>query len=141
MIFEEFYKKKCLPQLQQELGIKNPMQLPWLEKVVVSSAPNGVTQDSKMLDRVVEELAQITGQKPSITHAKKSIANFKLREGMPIGCRVVLRKKKMFEFLNRLINVALPRTRDFRGVSPKGFDGRGNYTLGITEQIIFPEIN
>ena len=125
----------------QELGIKNPMQLPRLEKVVVSSSPNGVTQDSKMLDRVVEELAQITGQKPSITLAKKSIANFKLREGMPIGCRVVLRKKKMFEFLNRLINVALPRTRDFRGVSPKGFDGRGNYTLGITEQIIFPEIN
>lgn len=140
MHFEENYKKKYLPQVMKELGIKNRMRAPRLEKVVVSSCLKEATQDSKVLEKAVEEIAIITGQKPVLTRARKSIANFKLRQGVAIGCRVVLRRKKMFEFLSRLINVALPRTRDFRGISPKGFDGRGNYTLGITEQIIFPEI-
>ena len=139
-MFEEFYKKKCIPVVMKELGIKNPMRAPHLTKVVVSSSLKEAVQDVKVLDRAVEEIGLITGQRPAITRAKKSIANFKLRQGVPIGCRVTLRGKRMYEFLNRLINVALPRTRDFRGVSPKGFDGRGNYTLGIVEQIVFAEI-
>ena len=139
-MFEQHYKK-CVPQLMKELKIENPMRVPRLMKVVVSSSLKEATQDVKVLDRASEEIAQITGQKPALSRAKKSIANFKLRKGMPIGCRVVLRGMKMYEFLNRLINVALPRMRDFRGVSPSGFDGRGNYTLGITEQIVFPEID
>lgn len=141
MKFEQFYKDTCLPQLKKELGIKNLMRVPRLEKVVVSTCLKEATQDKKVLDHAVEEMAVITGQRPAVTRARKSIANFKLREGMAIGCRVVLRKKMMFEFLNRLINVALPRMRDFHGISPKGFDGKGNYTLGITEQIVFPEID
>ncbi len=140
MTFAHFYKKECLPQVMKELGIKNPMRAPRLVKVVVSSSLKEATQDSKVLDRAVEEIQMITGQRPALTRAKKSIANFKLRKGVAIGCRVTLRNKGMMEFLNRLINVALPRTRDFRGISEKGFDGRGNYTLGIIEQIIFPEI-
>ncbi|MBI2083838.1 MAG: 50S ribosomal protein L5 [Deltaproteobacteria bacterium] len=140
MSFEKFYKEKCLPKLQKELAIENWMRVPRLEKVVVSTCLKEATQDKKVLDHAAQEMALITGQRPAVTRARKSIANFKLRQGMPIGCRVVLRKKMMFEFLNRLINVALPRMRDFHGVSPKGFDGQGNYTLGITEQIVFPEI-
>lgn len=141
MTFEQFYKEKCLSQLKKELGIENRMRVPRLEKVIVSTCLKEATQDKKILDRAVEEMAVITGQRPAVTRARKSIANFKLRQGMPIGCRVILRKKMMFEFLNRLINVALPRMRDFHGISPKGFDGRGNYTLGISEQIVFPEID
>src|SRR3989338_5281678 len=141
MNFEKYYKTECLPTLQKELGGLNSMRVPRLEKVIVSSCLKEATQDAKVLDRAAEELALITGQRPLITRAKKSIATFKLREGMPLGCKITLRGKRMYEFLSRLINVALPRTRDFRGISPKGFDGRGNYTLGITEQIIFPEIN
>lgn len=140
MIFEDFYKKECIPKLMKDLALQNRMRVPRLEKVVVSSSVKEATQDAKVLDRVVMEMTEITGQKPVITRAKKSISNFKLRKGMPIGCCVVLRRQKMFEFVNRLINVTLPRTRDFHGVSPKGFDGRGNYTLGIQEQIVFPEI-
>ena len=141
MKFEEFYKKKVLPDLMKELKIKNPMRVPRLEKVIISSSIKEATQDIKALDRAVEEIALISGQKPVLTRAKKSIANFKLRQGTPIGCKVTLRRKQMFEFINRFINMVLPRTRDFRGVSDKGFDGRGNCTLGITEQIVFPEID
>jgi len=141
MRFEEFYKKECLPALQKDLNYLNPMQVPRLEKVIVSSCLGEATQDSKILDRAGDEVGIITGQRPMVTRAKKSIAVFKLREGMPLGLKVTLRGRRMYEFLSRLINVALPRTRDFRGVSNKGFDGRGNYTLGIREQIIFPEIN
>lgn len=140
MKFEEFYKKEVVPALMSEMGIKNPMQVPHIEKIIVSSCLKEATTDSKVLEKAVEEIAQITGQKPMITLAKKSIATFKLRKGMKIGCKVTLRKKKMYEFMNRLINVALPRTRDFRGVESTGFDGRGNYNLGVKEQILFPEI-
>jgi large subunit ribosomal protein L5 len=126
--------------LVKELGFKNPFQVPRVKKVVVSSCLKEATQDAKVLERAAEELAQITGQRPVITRAKKSIANFKLRKGMPIGCAVTLRRRLMYEFLNRLFNVVLPRARDFRGVSGKSFDGRGSYTFGITEQIVFPEI-
>jgi large subunit ribosomal protein L5 len=140
MKFEEFYKKECLPALQKEMGDVNVMRVPKLDKVIVSSCLKEAVQDSKILDKAADELAIITGQKPMITRAKKSIAAFKLREGMPIGCKVTLRGKNMYEFLSRLINIAFPRTRDFSGISGKGFDGRGNYTVGIKEQIIFPEI-
>ena len=141
MRFEKFYKEECLEGLKKELGLSNFMEVPRLGKVIVSSCSSEATQDSKVLDRVSDELAVITGQKPAITRAKKSIATFKLREGMPLGCKVTLRGKQMYEFLFRLINIAFPRTRDFSGISPKGFDGHGNYTVGIREQIIFPEIN
>ncbi len=140
MSYEAIYKQKSA-DLAKELGIKNPMRLPRLSKIVVSSCVKDVTQDSKVLDKVAEEVGVITGQKPLITKAKKSIANFKLREGMSIGCKVTLRRKMMYEFLNRLVNLSMPRMRDFHGIPSKGFDGRGNYTLGVTEQIIFPEIN
>jgi large subunit ribosomal protein L5 len=139
--FEKFYREKCIPGLVQERGYKNLQQVPKVEEVVISSCLKEATQDGKVIERSVEEIATITGQKPVVTRAKKSIANFKLRKGMPIGCAVTLRKYNMYEFLNRLFNVVLPRFRDFRGVSPKGFDGRGNYTLGVREQIVFPEIN
>ncbi len=138
--FELFYKGPCVQTLMKELGFKNPLRVPRVEKVVISSSPKEATQDAKVLEKVSEELSLISGQKPVVTKAKKSIANFKLRKGMPIGCAVTLRRQRMYEFLNRLFNIVLPRTRDFRGVSPKGFDGRGNYTLGIWEQIVFPEI-
>lgn len=136
----ELYKKKILPGLMKELKFKNPMSVPRLEKIVVNSCVSEATQNIKILDTVSKELAAITGQKPHTLRAKKSIAAFKLRKGVPIACRVTLRRKKMYAFLNRLVNIAFPRTRDFKGYSKKGFDGSGNYTLGITEQIIFPEI-
>lgn len=139
--FETYVRKACTPELMKELGYKNALQVPRVEKVVVSSCLKEATQDHKVLDRAVAEIAQITGQKPVITKAKKSISNFKLRKGMPIGVMVTLRKRLMYEFLNRFFNIVLPRMRDFRGVSPKSFDGRGNYTLGMTEQIVFPEID
>ncbi len=138
--FEGFYRKECVPALMKERGYKNIMQVPRVEKVVVSSCLKEATQDSKVVDRALEELTLITGQKPVVTRAKKSIANFKLRQGMPIGCAVTLRKKSMYEFLNRLFNIVLPRMRDFRGIPERSFDGRGSYTLGIKEQIVFPEI-
>jgi len=129
------------PALMKELELKNPMAVPRLEKVVINMGVGEATQNVKVLDPAVGELAQITGQKPVITKAKKSIAAFKVREGMPIGCMVTLRGDRMYEFLDRLMNVALPRVRDFRGVSTKSFDGRGNYTLGLRDQLIFPEID
>lgn len=128
-------------ELMKELGLENPMMIPELEKITVNIGQGEAVQNIKVLEGAVRDLSQVTGQKPVITRAKKSIATFKLREGMPIGCSVTLRRQKMYEFLDRLINVAIPRIRDFRGFTPKAFDGRGNYTLGIKEQIIFPEID
>ena len=135
------YQKELAPKLQQELQLRNVMEVPRIEKVVINMGLGEAIQNIKILESAVEELSRITGQKAVITRAKRSIATFKLREGMPIGCMVTLRRERAYEFLDRLINVALPRVRDFKGVSPKGFDGRGNYTMGIREQLIFPEID
>jgi large subunit ribosomal protein L5 len=135
------YTKEVLPVLTKQFGYTSPMAAPKLVKIIVNMGLGEAVADAKVLDRAVEELGTITGQKPVITKARKSIAGFKLRAGMPIGCRVTLRKDRMFEFFERLVNVALPRVRDFKGVSPKAFDGRGNYALGLREQIIFPEID
>lgn len=136
----ELYNKEIVPQLMKDFSYKNVMQVPKLEKIVVNMGLGEAIQNVKILDSAVVELGAITGQKAVITKAKKSIASFKLREGMPIGCMVTLRREQMYEFLDRLMNVSLPRVRDFKGVSGKGFDGRGNYSLGIKEQLIFPEI-
>jgi len=138
---KELYEKEIVPYLVKEFNYKNVMEVPKLEKVVVNMGLGEAIQNVKILDSAVEELAAITGQKAVITKAKKSIASFKLRQGMPIGCMVTLRRAKMYEFLDRLLNVALPRVRDFKGISGTAFDGRGNYTLGIKEQLIFPEIS
>ncbi len=135
------YKTKVLPALTKEFGYKNTMAVPRLEKVSINIGLGEATGNSKLMDGAVNELTQIAGQKPVVTKARKSIAQFKLREGMSIGCMVTLRGDRMYEFLDRLMNVALPRVRDFRGVSQKSFDGRGNYTLGIRDQLIFPEID
>jgi large subunit ribosomal protein L5 len=137
---KELYDKEIVANLTKEFGYTNVMQAPKIDKIVINMGLGEAIQNVKILDSAVEELATITGQKAVITKAKKSIASFKLREGMPIGCMVTLRKEKMYEFLDRLINVALPRVRDFKGVSGKAFDGAGNYSLGVKEQIIFPEI-
>jgi large subunit ribosomal protein L5 len=137
----EKYSKEIKGQLQKELGIENVMAVPRLEKIVINMGLGEATQNVKMMDPLVADLGSIAGQKPVITKAKKSIAAFKLREGMPIGAMVTLRGDAMYEFLDRLISVALPRVRDFRGVSSKSFDGRGNYTLGLRDQLIFPEID
>ena len=138
---KEKYNKEIAPQIAKEFDIKNPMAIPRIEKIIVNMGMGEAISNSKILDVAVEELKVITGQKPVITKAKKSIASFKLRQGMPIGTMVTLRGERMYEFLDRLISVALPRVRDFRGISGKAFDGRGNYTLGINEQLIFPEID
>ncbi|OQY20536.1 MAG: 50S ribosomal protein L5 [Desulfobacteraceae bacterium 4572_35.1] len=135
------YKNELAPKLLKDLQLTNVMEVPRLEKVVVNMGVGEAIQNIKLLESAVEELTKIAGQKPVITKAKKSIAGFKLREDMPIGCMVTLRRDRAYEFLDRLINIALPRVRDFKGVSPKAFDGRGNYTLGVREQIIFPEID
>jgi len=137
----ERFHKEIAAGLQKELELKNPMAVPRLHKIVVNMGVGEATQNAKVLDPAVAELGQITGQKPVVTKAKKSIAAFKVREGMPIGAMVTLRGDRMYEFLDRLINVVLPRVRDFRGVSTKSFDGRGNYTLGLRDQLIFPEID
>ncbi len=138
---KELYTKEIVPQLMKDFGYKSIMQVPRLEKVVINMGLGEAIQNIKILDSAAEELAAISGQKAVITKAKKSIASFKLRQGMPIGCMVTLRKDRMYEFLDRLMNISLPRVRDFKGISAKGFDGRGNYSLGIKEQLIFPEIN
>jgi len=135
------YQKDVAPAIAKEFGIKNPMAIPRLEKIVLNMGMGEAIANSKVLDTAVAELTSIAGQKPVITKAKKSIASFKLRQGMPIGVMVTLRGDRMYEFFDRLVSVALPRVRDFRGVSPKAFDGRGNYTIGIREQLIFPEID
>lgn len=138
---KEKYKNEIAPALAKEFGIENPMAIPKVEKIVVNMGIGEAIANSKVLDTAVEELRSVTGQKPVITKAKKSIAAFKLRQGMNIGTMVTLRGERMYEFLDRLISVALPRVRDFRGISAKAFDGRGNYTLGVREQLIFPEID
>jgi len=135
------FRKEGVPALMKELGLKNPFEVPRLEKIVVNMGLGEALANNKILESAVDQLGAITGQKPVITRARKSIANFKLRQGQAIGCAVTLRGDRMYEFLDRLISVALPRVRDFKGVSPKAFDGNGNYTLGVREQIIFPEIN
>jgi large subunit ribosomal protein L5 len=139
--FKEVYQQKVVPALMKRFDYKNVMQVPRLEKIVVNMGLGEAIQNIKILDSAVQEMTSITGQKPVITKAKKSIAQFKLRKGVPIGCMVTLRKERMNEFFNRLVNAALPRVRDFKGISGKSFDGRGNYALGIREQLIFPEIH
>jgi large subunit ribosomal protein L5 len=138
---KEVYQEKVVPALMKRFNYKNRMEVPKLQKIVINMGLGEAIQNIKILDSAVQELSQITGQKPVITKAKKSIAQFKLRAGMPIGCIVTLRKERMYEFFSRLVNVALPRVRDFKGLSGKSFDGRGNYALGIREQLIFPEIH
>jgi large subunit ribosomal protein L5 len=135
------YKDEIVPQLMKDFGFKNVMQVPKLERIVINMGLGEAVQNAKLIESAAEELSAITGRKPVVTRAKKSIAGFKLREGMPIGVMVTLRGEQMYDFLDRLVSLALPRTRDFKGISPKSFDGRGNYTLGIREQIVFPEIN
>ena len=138
---KERYQKEIAPAISKEFEIENPMAVPRLEKIVLNMGMGEAIANAKILDTAADELRVITGQKPVVTKAKKSIASFKLRQGMPIGVMVTLRGDRMYEFLDRLVSIALPRVRDFRGVSPKAFDGRGNYTLGIREQLIFPEID
>jgi len=135
------YEDEVVPQLTEKFGYRNKMQVPKLEKIVLNMGVGEAIQNIKVLDGAVEELKNVSGQKPVITRARRSIAAFKLREGMPIGCMVTLRRERMYDFYEKLVNIALARVRDFRGVSPRGFDGNGNYTLGIREQIIFPEID
>ena len=137
---KETYQKEIVDGMTKKFGYKNVMQVPRLEKIVINMGIGEAKENSKVLDAAMAELAIISGQKPVATRAKNSIANFKIREGMPIGCKVTLRGERMYEFFDRLINLALPRVRDFRGVNPNAFDGRGNYALGIKEQLIFPEI-
>ena len=138
---KDFYNNDCVPALKEEFGYTNLMQVPKLEKIVLNMGLGEAVQNPKIIEGAAQELTLISGQKAVVTNAKKSIATFKLREGMPIGCRVTLRGEKMYDFFSKLVNIALPRVRDFRGMSPKGFDGRGNYSLGVKEQIIFPEID
>ena len=137
----DFYESEIRPALMQRFSYTNPMQVPKLDKIVLNMGVGEASQDKKKIDAALQEMQQIAGQKPVITYARKSIATFKLREGMIVGCKVTLRGERMYEFLDRFINIALPRVRDFRGVSPKSFDGRGNFAIGIKEQIIFPEVN
>lgn len=139
--FEELYKSKVVPQLKEKFGYKNVLEIPRLVKVVVNMGVGEAVQNPKVIDGAVDDMTKITGQKPVIRRAKKAIANFKLREGLPIGVSVTLRRDRMFEFVDRFITIALPRVRDFRGIGRNQFDGRGNYSVGITEQIIFPEID
>lgn len=138
---KEKYEKEVAPALMQKFGYKSSMQIPKLDKIVINIGVGEAKENAKALDAAAGDLSIITGQKPVITKAKKSIANFKIRQGMPIGCKVTLRGSRMYEFADRLMNIALPRVRDFRGISDKAFDGRGNYSLGIKEQLIFPEID
>jgi large subunit ribosomal protein L5 len=138
---QEHYSKTVRPALMKEFGYSNAMEVPRLDKIVINMGVGEAVQDGKKVDAAVKELTLIAGQKPVVTRAKKSIATFKLRENMPIGCKVTLRRERMYEFLDRLVNIALPRVRDFRGVSGKSFDGRGNYALGLKEQLVFPEVD
>lgn len=138
---QDFYKSDVVPKLKDKFAYKNPMQVPKIEKVIVNMGLGEALENVKIIDSAAQEIGIITGQKPVVTKARKSISNFKLREGVPIGVKVTLRRDRMYFFLDKLMGIALPRVRDFKGVSPKGFDGRGNYTLGVKEQIIFPEIN
>ncbi len=138
---KDFYKDECMTALKEECSLENTMQIPKIEKIVLNMGLGEAVQNPKIIEGAAQELTRIAGQKAVVTKAKKSIATYKLREGMPIGCRVTLRGDRMYDFFSKLVNIALPRVRDFRGLSPKGFDGRGNYSMGIKEQIIFPEID
>jgi len=138
---KRLYEEKAVPELMKKFGYKNIMQVPRFEKIVVNMGVGEAQNDAKILEAAVKDMAAITGQAPVVSRARKSIANFKLREGVPVGCFVTLRGERMWEFFDRLVNVAVPRIRDFRGLSPKSFDGRGNYSFGVKEQIIFPEID
>lgn len=138
---QQKYREEILPELKKQLGRENPMALPKIEKVVVNMGVGSAISEKKHMEDSVAALSQITGQKPQVTIARQSIAGFKLREGMPIGCKVTLRRQRMYEFVDRLISIALPRVRDFRGLNPDGFDGNGNYSMGLTEQLVFPELN
>jgi large subunit ribosomal protein L5 len=137
---QQFYRETVVPKLKSELQLSNVMEVPRITKITLNMGVGEAVADRKVVDAAAADLAKITGQKPQITKAKKAVATFKVREGLPIGCKVTLRGARMYEFLDRLISVALPRVRDFRGISPRGFDGRGNYSMGVREQIIFPEI-
>jgi large subunit ribosomal protein L5 len=137
---QQQYREKILPQLKEQLGVKNPMEVPKIVKITINMGVGEAVADKKVVEAAAADLAKITGQKPVMCQSRKSIASFKLREGLAIGCKVTLRGPRMYEFLDRLISVAMPRIRDFRGVSPRSFDGRGNYNMGVKEQIIFPEI-
>lgn len=137
---KQYYREKIVPELQQHLGLKNPMEVPRISKITVNMGVGEAVADKKIMDNAVGDLAKITGQKPLVTRARKSVATFKVRDGLAIGCKVTLRGANMYEFLDRLVNIAMPRIRDFRGVSARAFDGRGNYNFGVKEQIIFPEI-
>ena len=138
---EEFYKESVIPKLQQELGIDNIMSVPKITKITLNMGVGEAAADKKVITHAVEDMTKISGQKPIVTKARKSVAGFKIREGWPIGCKVTMRRERMYEFLDRLITIAIPRIRDFRGLSAKSFDGRGNYSMGVKEQIIFPEID
>ncbi|MDA3931777.1 MAG: 50S ribosomal protein L5 [Tenericutes bacterium] len=138
---QEKYRKEITPSLMEKFNYSSIMETPKISKIVINIGAGDAVQNPKVLDNAVSELTQITGQKPIVTRAKKSIATYKLREGMPIGCKVTLRGQRMYDFFDKLVSLALPRVRDFRGINPKGFDGRGNYTLGVKEQLIFPEID
>jgi len=138
---KQFYDESVVPQLREQFGYKSVMEVPRLEKIVLNMGVGEAVSDKKVLENAMNDMAQIVGQKPVMTRARKSVAGFKIREGWPIGCKVTLRRERMYEFLDRLITVATPRIRDFRGLSPKAFDGQGNYSMGVREQIIFPEID
>lgn len=138
---QEYYRDTVVGQLKEKFGYANVMQVPRIEKITINMGVGEAVADKKVIEKAVADLTQIAGQKPVVTKARKSVASFKIREGYPIGAKVTLRRERMYEFLDRLISIALPRVRDFRGISPKGFDGRGNFNMGVREQIIFPEIN
>ena len=138
---QERFKNELAPKLQEELGLKNVMEIPKITKITINMGVGEAVGDKKVLENAVSDMQKIAGQKPVVTKARKSIAGFKIREGWPIGCKVTLRQDKMYEFLDRLVSIAIPRIRDFRGISPKQFDGRGNFSMGVSEQIIFPEID
>jgi large subunit ribosomal protein L5 len=138
--FQQFYRDTVVPQLMTQFGYKSVMEVPRIEKIVLNMGVGEAVADKKVMDHAVGDMTKIAGQKPVVTKARKAIAGFKIRQGYPVGCSVTLRRKQMYEFLDRFVSIALPRVRDFRGVSPRGFDGRGNYNMGVKEQIIFPEI-
>ncbi len=138
---KEYYKETVVPQLKKELGVDNTMAVPKITKITLNMGVGEAVADKKVMEKAVGDLAAITGQQPIVTKARKSVASFKIRDGWPIGCKVTLRKERMYEFLDRLVNVAIPRVRDFRGLNPKSFDGHGNYSMGVREQIVFPEID
>lgn len=138
---QDYYRDTVIPRLTEQFGYKSVMQVPRISKVTINMGLGEAIADRKVIEHAVDDMTRISGQKPVVTHARKSVANFKLREGWPVGCKVTLRRERMYEFLDRLITIAIPRVRDFRGFSPRSFDGRGNYSIGVKEQIIFPEID